>query len=240
MAKTRYIPELVCLHEIAIQNVTDDDLIQDNQAIFFTSISYIAKLLKYNSNLKRLCQRVNLFTFLGLVKKIEKKDIPINYLQEAEKFKHGKYITSYYSIPSYCYDKMQDITKKAQLYKNKNMTMTGFSRELLVRSLNQEEANKVYVQQQDEQLSKASQQFAEKATKIILQLIQEQGYCTEEQVLKRIRGKKSEKQAKLKRCLQEILDGYDLERVKANKELKQKYGITKNGYPFLILKETEE
>jgi len=116
------------------------------------------------------------------------------------------------------------------------MTMTGFSRELLIRSLSEDEANKVYVQQKDEKLSKASQQFAEKAIKIILQLIQAQGYCTEEQIIRQIRGKKEEKKIKLKRCLQEILESYNLKRVKANKELKEKYGITSKGYPYLIVK----
>jgi hypothetical protein len=235
----RYIPELVCLHEIAIQNVTDDDLIQDNQAIFFTSIRYIANYLKY-SNLKRISDRVNLFTFLGMIEKLSKENIPEKYLQKAEEYKKDKYITSYYSIPSYCFDKMQNINTKAKLYKEKNMTMTGFSREMLIRSLNQNEANKVYVQQKDEKLSEASQKFADKAIKIILQLIQAQGYCTEEQIIRQIRGKKEEKKIKLKRCLQEILESYNLKRVKANKELKQKFGIASKGYPFLILKETEE
>ena len=232
----RYIPELVCLHEIAIQNVTDDDLIQDNQAIFFTSIRYIANYLKYNNNLKRLSQRINLFTFLGMIEKLSKENIPEKYLQKAEEYKKDKYITSYYSIPSYCFDKMQNIDTKAKLYKEKNMTMTGFSRELLIRSLSENEANKVYVQQKDEKLSEASQKFAEKATKIIFQLIQAQGYCTEEQIIRQIRGKKEEKKIKLKRCLQEILESYDLKRVKANKKLKEQYGVTTKGYPFLIIK----
>jgi hypothetical protein len=229
----RYIPELVCLHELAIQNI-NNDLIIDDQSIFFASISYIAKCLHY-SNFKRITDRVNLFAFLGLIEKIDKKDIPINYLQEAEKFKHGRYITSYYSIPSYCYSKMKNITEKAKLYKQKNMTMKGFSRELLVRSLSQDEANKVYVQQKDEKLSKASEQFTNKATKTILNLIQQQGYCTEEQIIKQIRGKKEEKKTKLKRCLQEILENHNLKRVKANKELKQKYNIKSKGYPFVII-----
>ncbi len=231
----RYIPELVCLHEIAIQNVTDDDLIQNNQAIFFTSIRYIANYLKY-SNLKRISDRVNLFTFLGMIEKLSKEEIPDKYLKKAEEYKKDKYITSYYSIPSYCFDKMQNINTKAKLYKEKNMTMTGFSRELLIRSLSENEANKVYVQQKDEKLSEASQKFAEKATKIIFQLIQAQGYCTEEQIIRQIRGKKEEKKIKLKRCLQGILEEHNLKRVKANKQLKQKFGIASKGYPFLIVK----
>ncbi len=171
-----------------------------------------------------------------MIEKLSKENIPEKYLQKAEEYKKDKYITSYYSIPSYCFDKMQNIKSKAKLYKEKNMTMTGFSRELLIRSLSENEANKVYVQQKDEKLSEASQKFAEKATKIIFQLIQAQGYCTEEQIIRQIRGKKEEKKIKLKRCLQEILESYNLKRVRANKKLKEQYGVTTKGYPFLIIK----
>ncbi|SKA99932.1 CHC2 zinc finger [Caloramator quimbayensis] len=235
----RYIPYLVCLNELAIQNVIDDDLISDDKAIFFSSIRYIADYLNSN-NIGLTNNRINLFAFLGFLEKLSKEDIPNKYLQRTEAYKKEKYLISYYAVPSYNYYCLKDANTKAKLYKEKNMTMTGFSREMLIRSLNQDEANKVYVQQQNEKLSKASQQFTEKATKIIIDLIQQQGYCTEEQILKQIRGRKEEKKTKLKRCLQEILESYNLKRVKANNELKQKLGITSKGYPFLILNETEE
>jgi len=235
----RYIPYLVCLNELAIQNVIDDDLLSDNKAIFFSSIRYIARYLN-NNNIGRTNNRVNLFAFLGLLEKLSKESIPEKYLQKAEAYRKDKYITSYYAIPSYSYYCLNEANRKAQTFKQKNMTMTAWSKELLVRSLNQDEADKVYVQQQNEELSKASEQFAEKATKIILDLIENQGYCTEEQIIKQIRGRKEDKKVKLKRCLQEILESYNLKRVKANKVLKEKFGIASKGYPFLIIKETEE
>jgi len=230
----RYIPYLVCLNEIAIQNVIDDDLLSDDKAIFFSSIRYIARYLN-NNNIGRTNNRVNLFAFLGLLEKLSKESIPEKYLQKAEAYRKDKYITSYYAIPSYSYYCLNEANNKAQLYKEKNMTMAGWSKELLVRSLSEYEANKVYVQQQDLELSEESQKFKEKAEKVILQLIEQHGYCTEEQVLKRLRGKKEDKKVKLKRCLQQIIEQHKLKRVKANKELKEKFGIASKGYPFLIL-----
>jgi len=231
----RYIPYLVCLNEIAIQNVLDDDLLGDDKAIFFSSIRHIARYLNTN-NIGSTNNRINLLAFLGLLEKLSKEEIPDKYLKKAEIYKKEKYMTSYYAIPSYSYYCLNEANQKAQTYKEKNMTMMGFSRELLIRSLSENEANKVYVQQKDEKLSEASQQFAEKAIKIILQLIQAQGYCTEEQIIRQIRGKKEEKKIKLKRCLQEILESYNLKRVRANKKLKEQYGVTTKGYPFLIIK----
>ena len=49
----RYIPELVCLHEIAIQNVTDDDLIQDNRKRFTIKCLYKNRN-PCNNNFKKL------------------------------------------------------------------------------------------------------------------------------------------------------------------------------------------
>ena len=71
-------------------------------------------------------------------------------------------------------------------------------------------------------------------TKILFQLIQAQGYCTEEQIIRQIRGKKKKK-IKLKDVYRNI-ESYNLKRVRANKKLKEQYGVTTKGYPFLIIK----
>ena len=116
----RYIPYLVCLNELAIQNVIDDDLLSDDKAIFFSSIRYIARYLN-NNNIGRTNNRVNLFTFLGLLEKLSKEEIPDKYLKKAEIYKKEKYMTSYYAIPSYSYYCLNEANNKAQLCKEKNM-----------------------------------------------------------------------------------------------------------------------
>lgn len=40
-----------------------------------------------------------------------------------------------------------------------------------------------------------------------------------------------------KKSIQEILDTYGLKRVRLNKELKTKYGIEGNGYPYIIIED---
>ena len=40
----------------------------------------------------------------------------------------------------------------------------------------------------------------------------------------------------LKRSLQEILDLCNFERIRCNKEIKEKYSVDSKGYPFIIVK----
>ena len=44
-------------------------------------------------------------------------------------------------------------------------------------------------------------------------------------------------EVQIKKSLQEILTSYGLKRVRANKDIKEKYNITGNGYPFIIVNE---
>ena len=102
-------------------------------------------------------------------------------------------------------------------------------------------ANKIYPQYKEENekgTSKASDERTIQIAKIIMQEIDKKGYCTEQQVIEQLKHKygKTLTQIQLKRSLQEILESYDLKRVKANKKLKEQYGVTTKGYPFLIIK----
>lgn len=40
----------------------------------------------------------------------------------------------------------------------------------------------------------------------------------------------------IKKSLKEILDLYDLKRIRANKEIKNQYGVASKGYPFIIVR----
>ena len=64
------------------------------------------------------------------------------------------------------------------------------------------------------------------------------GYITEQEVIEELKNKygKVLTQIQLKRSLQEILNNYCLKRIRANKKLKEQYGVTTKGYPCLIIK----
>jgi hypothetical protein len=77
---------------------------------------------------------------------------------------------------------------------------------------------------------------------VIMQYIEIKGYCIEKDIVQNLiqdeelRITKGEAEKQIKKSLKEILDIYDLKRIRANKEVKNQYGIVSEGYPFLIVK----
>lgn len=233
-----YFPLLIMIHDIAIDNVYDEPFGDDDKVVFFASIRYIQSLME-RGNLEKINDRMNLFAFLELLEKLDESQIPEKLLtrakHEAAKKKQTR-LTSYYSIPSYDYSQLSKAENNATIFKDNNMTMRGWSRELLIRTFDEETADRVYPQLKGQKLNKASDKFANTITKLIMKQIDKRGYATESDCLKLLKGNKDHNKTKLKRVLQEILDNYNLQRIRANKKLKQKYGMTGNGYPFIIIK----
>lgn len=233
-----YIPLLVCLHNIAMNNVKDENIIDTEDVAFFTSIRNIMK--EVNTSSFHISDKINLFAFLELINKLDPSQIPEHLLGrakwEAEK-KKQKYLVSFYSIPSYSDEKLNNADEMAKLFKEKNMTMKGWSRELLLRTFGKEVANRVYPQFKDVGISKSSYKFEKAFTEVLFYLIEKQGYATEQQCIKHLKGYKELNHVRVKRILQDVLDKYDLKRVRANKEIKKQYGITGNGYPFIIIRD---
>ena len=69
-------------------------------------------------------------------------------------------------------------------------------------------------------------------------MIETCGWTTEQEVLENVRlyfkGQNTFKQKQIKICFGELLDGYDLERIRLKKELKEKLEIEGKGYGFII------
>lgn len=131
------------------------------------------------------------------------------------------------------------------------MTIRGLSYEGIYRTFGHEIAWEVYPQHKNQFIktesgykqinrttSKASDERTNEIVSIIMERIQKDGYVTENDIVEEIRHKygKSFAQAQLKRSLQEILDNYNLQRIRANKQIKEQYGMTGNGYPFIIVR----
>lgn len=237
-----YIPELVTLHEIAIMNVTDEPYSSDGSITFYTTLQNIMNLMGKTDE-KRVSQRLNLFAFLYLVEKLSDNKIPDDMLRKAKHFasiKKNHNIPNFLTIPSYDYEILSIAEEKANDFINRNMTMTGFSRDMLLRTYGESEANRVFPQLRGKGFSRVMQNFADIFDRCIIESITIKGYAIESEILDSLNGNKDENKKKIKRVLQETLYKYGLVRIRANKELKKNYGITNKGYPFLIVKNEEE
>lgn len=232
-----YTPILVVLHNIAMNNVKDENISDSEDVVFFSSLSSIKE--EYQSNSGKVSDRINLFAFLELINKLDSSQIPEHLLNKAKHEaakKKQRYLVNYYSIPSYSDENLNTADGLAKLFLEKNMTMKGWSRELLLRTFGKEIADKVYPQFKEVAISESSYKFEKEFSEILFYLIANQGYATEKQCLEILDGYKEVNHVRMKRMLQEVMEKYDFKRIRANKQIKEQYGITSNGYPFIIVK----
>lgn len=232
-----YIPLLVVLHNIAMNNVKDENIIDSEDVTFFSSLSNIMNELQSNNH--NVTDRINLFALLELIKKLDITEIPEHLLNRAKHEaakKKQNYLVNFYSIPSYSDEKLNDADDMARLFIEKNMTMKGWSRELLLRTFGKAVADKVYPQFKNIGISESSYKFEKKFTELLLDIINKQGYATEKQCLDILEGYKGLNHVRMKRVLQEVIEKHDLKRIRCNKEIKEKFKVDSEGYPFIIVK----
>lgn len=248
----RNIHVLERLHLIAMDNIRDEKLTnEDGNVIFFASTRYITKQLGMSSNsAKEISKKLVLFQFLNLLNKHSEENLPESYYKKSRKMAttlnkkgkrvHTKHIT-YLSINSYIYPILQESQKMAQLWKDNNMSMAGLSRENILRTFGERLANILYPQyhyQNKKGTTKASNERTNDIVEIIFYLINSKNYATEKEIVEILKSKygKTLTKVQIKRSLQEILDSYDLIRIRANKKIKEQYRVAENGYPFIIVK----
>lgn len=229
------------LHDIAIDNVFDEKYSDnENNVVFFASISKLQEGLNL-SNRKRIADRNALFAFLYLLNKLKEDDVPEKYLTKAKHIaakNNQKSIVNFYSIPSYCDEILQKSIKRAIEYKENNLSMKGWSRELLLRTFGEEIANEIYPQFTHRKATKQSNERTIEIHKVVLDLLNKNKFVTEKEVVEMLHEDygKTQTQIQIKKSLQEMLDTYGLVRIRCNNKIKETYGVVSNGYPFIIVK----
>lgn len=237
------ITRLNTLLNIAKTNIYDEDMSFEDKSVFFVSLTKIMD--KFNIRSKDSANAdINLFTLLSLIDKLPEENIPKEMLKKAKHMsalKGYKKIPNHYVIPSYSCETLEKSEEIAKTLKDNNFTMKGMSREYILRTFGIGEANRVYPLskfENEQGTTKKSNNRTDDIVKVIFKVLDKKGYATEKQVTEVLRKKygKTKTGVQIKRSIQEILDGYGLKRIRCNKEIKNQYGITQEGYPFIIVK----
>lgn len=231
-----------------IIGIASDHILTENftnaqgQAVFFSSRRYLSSL--FQKDPKKTGQRLGLFSYLGLVNKVSLDTLPEFLLKrakhEAAKKKQKK-LVSFYSIPSYDTNTLEFSTMKAKEYRNKGFTMKGWSRELILRSLGQEEANRVFPQMKGELTPSTHEFLHEGIEAVLVRFLDQKGWSTEKEIKEFFYNNsifcKPFIDKQVKRTIPELLSRLGLIKIRSTKSLKETYGIAQSGYPFLILKQ---
>ncbi len=230
--------KLILINEYAKNKILSEEYVLNDYPIFFSSLTYFMDL--FNSKSKETTSKtIQLFALLNMLDKISSDDMPKEMLENAKKYKKSKKhkLVNHYQVKSYCYNQLNQAEKYAIKLKDNNFTMKGMSREWILRTFGIDVANEVYPQYKFENERGVSKKSDEKTIEIInvvMSLIETQGYATENEVVEILRSNygKSKTEIQIKRSLQEILDSYDLTRIRANNQIKRNLGLLEMAIPF--------
>lgn len=228
---------------IKFSEMVNEEMQIDGKPFFFASYPNLMNLMNVK-NRTQLTQSIALFALLELLEKLPEDKIPDKELTKAKAIaaKYGlKKLTSFYAFEEYGVNTFAESEKKAIILKENNVSLKGLSRELVLSTFGIDEANRVYPQykyENDKGTSEKSDEHTAEIVQCISYCIENKGYATERNVVDMLRGKYNieKTEVQIKRRLQEILNAYSLRRERTNKELKAKYNVEGNGYPYIIVR----
>ncbi|WP_041700331.1 hypothetical protein [Clostridium sp. BNL1100] len=258
----RYVKDLFCtLVHIAKDNIYGDNYMNsDGDAVFFISLSELAKITKtYANNLNKLSQRIAVLVYHDLVRKLDDDKIPEVMLKKAQALSIDKGTDkriNFYSIPSWVFEQLNIVEQQGIKWKNNGYTVKGASYEMFYRGEGLEVAQHIYPQHKkvatefinidtgeiitkitDRTTSKKSTERVDKITSCIQVLIKDKRYTTEKELImylsKEYRWEVTEIQL---RKMRGQLEKLGFKRIRVNKEIKEQLGISTDGYPFIIMR----
>ncbi|WP_350302197.1 hypothetical protein [Peribacillus frigoritolerans] len=212
---------------------------KDPRLLFFHSLETISK--KFNKSKSVTHTRMNFLTFFNLISKLNFDEIPkelFEYQLKSKKRKGHKYLNSTYELNIYSYQFFNRLDDMCALWIEKGCTTKTVNYEGILRNFGREEADRVFPQDKGKIIPSLNKEVVHRIHKTTLELIETYGWTTEQEVLDNVKlyfkGQQEFKQKQFKICFGELLDGYDLERIRLNKELKKKLEIEGKGYGFII------
>lgn len=210
---------------------------------FFASKRHIAKSTKESE--KSALQNTSILTYWGILNKLPDNEINHALLQRAreEQEKHGhKFRTNFFGILPYNLQTTPTIQENAARFKEKRYTKRTFSRESVYRAEGKEAADRVFPQHANfAGTTKESDEMKNRIVSTLFQLLEERGYCTEQNVIERCYKQDSSHTKKrwetaFKRCRAELLQEYpDLKCERLTNVLRDKFNpqFPERARPFI-------
>lgn len=213
----------------------------DKRLLFYQSIESISK--KFNKSTSATHVRMNFFAFFEFISKLKDEEIPKEIYEKqmaAKRRKKHRYRNSNYVIHIHPSNFLAELDRKCQTWIEKGCTSKTMNYEGLMRNFGGKEADRVFPQDVGKVIPELNEEVAFRIQNETLRLIEEKGWVTEQEILENVtlyfKGQNLFKHKQLKVCLGEMLEAYDLERIRLNKLLKTEIGFEGNGYPNIIRK----
>lgn len=225
---------------------------ENGNIIFYMSTRQLAKSAG-KSSIDKVSKYLKMLIYHGLLEIVPDENVPTAFLKKAVAgAKNGHAHVSFYQIPSWVYQHIQHIESQGQRWKTNGYRLNGISYEMFLRTEGPQIAKWLYPQTsqyknkagivKQKGTGKKSDELHEIISEVILNRISQNGYCQEKEIIE-ILGKtygKNITDIQLKRSLTDILNCYQLKKMRATKVLKIKFSIVSKGYPSIIVPDEPE
>lgn len=231
--RLKYLAEL---NHYGLAKISSDRFSYKGENLFFFSYKYFSK--KYRHNQTTCRNAINLFATLGLIEKVDIKELPApiakKAIEEARKQKSpgdplNKRTINFYIFPN-LRDRLREADEVAKALLENNFTIRNcMNKNYLLINFGKEKADNVY--NDDRDISKRSLSIAVSLETTLKKLINEQGYATKQQIISktktagRLKATRADKERELERFLSQFLKNNNLEYTTANKELKEMFNL---------------
>jgi len=186
--------------KVASNVVIKDEYQHEGEAIFFTSLRYLMKLvigkdIKEVDRVREIHQNVKILTLLGFIRRIPTESLPEDLRNTSEKMRKEneeakrsvndseiEHIINYYSLPNF-YDAVDVAEQRAALLATKKFTFKHhLNKTSLIKLFGSELANEVFPDERT--IPEWQEKLSEQLVKRIRDTIIQQGYILESAVLK--------------------------------------------------------
>ena len=222
--------------DFAREHISPEALMNDDRLVFFLSVNKASELMAtqgYAGSSRTSIQRKRIYLCeLGLFEKVREEDIPPDMLNKAvsvAKENHGedaKYRQDYLFVPKYTPSLFRNAEEIIKENKSIGKKRRSLCREQILRCNGVDTADSLYSQDTDIGIDLATESFFENCLSVAAKLFTRNGYFTEKQLYKEIRGYKSEQKNKLLGiCLPQLIKDNCLVRLKVNRTVRKKYNL---------------
>ena len=237
-SKYKYSVYIVAIIDIFKMNLNYDG--ENIRCLTYMSLENLAIRLQCSKH--KVSKLLNLMAFTGIIAKLDEDKIPEELLVKIKKSQTHEYRDDNWlerKVPRKYHNNIYELTngmedvllikgKCAELI-SKGFTQKAFSKEWVERSFGKAEADRVFPQDKNRAISEVSKAITEDIHKVALEHIQAKGYVIVNELKAEIQhlwGSKGFVEYKYQQAIGEMLESYDIKKVRLTRELKNQLGIT--------------
>lgn len=225
--------DFVLLLNIMSSMVMDSKAVNSEKPMFCISLAILKKkFASYGRNLatESIYPKIKMFAHLGLIEIIPDEQIPkrtLKVLRECQENNEREYRTNCYHIPLGSKQVLERAVEVILADKKCSVRAKAIStREGLICSSGKEAADKIFVQQSNEDFSKEIHEFHKRYKKAIKNLFAKKGWTTEKEVIDRMHYLDKKKRTTYSGfCLPDLINHELVCCVRFSKDVEEKYSI---------------